>query len=377
MSIDTEKFLEKLIPDFLISDLRKDIKAELLKIKSSAEMEFRNADEKIIEIETSIVESKNLEPLKITGCIFFADTQNSFGDLYGEPNTLPHGPFFLRVPYEDFTAYLNKNFQGDGFTYQLKPNYQFVEAEHKIFRLSQIYKVPFKIFSPYARRAVDIRIAGKSKEDFTRLADLNFKLAENNLQGKLLMNEKFYWNVKIKSCTEQWQHKVGDLYEYGYTDGIDAATYIVPNSDANLDDELEFVKADGQIILKTPREFPDGECDLIKILPLKSKIHSKIFSKPRLRTAGDINFVLKCLSRENYSCRFGKFGGNANVKRYSGEHKYFTSADENLLRAKRQLPTCSVKFSGDELFLTDYANYVLNFLEERYPEFNWAGERDE
>lgn len=367
-----EKFFES-----IISDLQKDMTAELQKIKSRAEMEFRNFDEKIIEIETSIAESKNLEPLKITGCIFFANTQNSFSDLDGEPNTLPHGPFFLRVSYEDFFTYLNKDYQGDGFTYQLKPNYQFVEVEHKLFRLSQIYNVPCKIFSPYARRAVDIRIVGKSKEDFTRLADLNFKLAENNLQGKLLMNENLYWNVKVKSCVEQWQHKVGDLYEYGYTDGVDAATYIVPNSDANFDDELEFVRADGQIILKTSREFPVGDCDLIKILPLKSKINSKIFSKPRLRTSGDINFVLKCLMRENYSCRFGKFGGNAQIKRYDGEHKYFTSADENLLRAKRQLPTCTVKFSGDKLFLTDYANYVLNFLEERYPEFNWAGERDE
>ena len=369
---DDEKFLES-----IISDLRKDVTAELQKIKSRAEMEFRKVDEKIIEIETSIAESKNLEPLKIEGCIFFANTQNSFEDLDDKPNTLPYGPFFLRVPYEDFAAYLNKNFQGDGFTYQLKPNYQFVEAEHKLFRLSQIYKIPCKIFSPYARRAVDIRIAGKSKEDFTCLADLNFKLAENNLQGKLLLNENFYWNVKIKSCVETWQHKVGDLYEYGYTDGVDDKTYIVPNSDANLDDELEVVRADGQIILKTPREFPEGECDFIKILPLKSKIDSKIFSKPRLRTEGDINFVLKCLARENYSCHFGKFGGDSNVKRYNDEHKYFTSADENLLRAKRNLPTCTVKFSGDELFLTDYANYVLNFLEERYPEFNWNGERDE
>ena len=372
MPIDDEKFLES-----IISDLRKDITAALQKIKSCAEMEFRKVDEKIIEIETSIAESKKLEPLKIEGCIFFANTQNSFRDLDDKPNTLPYGPFFLRVPYEDFVAYLSKDFQGDGFTYQLKPNYQLVEAEHKIFRLSQIYKVPCQIFSPYARRAVDIRISGKSKEDFTRLADLNFKLAENNLQGKLLLNEKFYWNVKIKSCVEQWQHKVGDLYEYGYTDGVDDETYIVPNIDANFDENLEAVRADGQIILKTPREFPEGKCTFIKILPLKNKIDSKIFSKPRLRTAGDINFVLKCLSRENYSCHFVKFGGNANVQRYGGEHKYFTSADEDLLRAKRNLPTCTIKFSGEKIFLTDYANYVLNFLEERYPEFNWNGERDE
>ena len=372
MSEDDEKFLEN-----IISDMRKDLTAALQKIKSRAAMEFRGVEKKIIEIETSIDETKNFEPLKITGCIFFADTQNIFEDLDGDPKNLPYGPFFLRVPYEDFFSYLNKNFQGDGFTYQLKPNYQLVEAEQKIFRLSQIYKIPCKIFSPYARRAVDIRIVGKSKEDFTRLADLNFKLDENNLGGKLLPNEKFFWNVEVKPCVEQWQHKVDDIFEYGYTDGVDDSTYIVPNSDAKLDDELEVVRDDGQIILKTPREFPEGNAALIKILPLKNNFDSKIFTKPRLRTAGDINFVLKCLSRENFSCTFGNFGGDAQIKRYEDEHKYFTSADENLLSAKRNLPTCMVKFFGDELFLTDYANYVLNFLEEQYPEFNWAGERGE
>ena len=168
-----------------------------------------------------------------------------------------------------------------------------------------------------------------------------------------------------------------NFYEYGYTDGVDESTYIVPNSDANFDDGLEFVKTDGQIILKTPREFPAGECTLIKILPLKNKIDTKIFTKPRLRTASDINFVLKCLARENFSCSFVNFGGDAQIKLYDDAHKYFTSADENLLSAKRNLPTCMVKFFGDELFLTDYANYVLNFLEEQYPEFNWAGERGE
>ena len=363
---DDEKFLES-----IISDMRKDLAAALQKIKSNAEIEFRKVDEKIIEIETSIEETKNFEPLKIEGCIFFADEKNIFEDLDGELNNLPYGPFFLRVPYENFSAYLNKNFQGDGFTYQLKPNYQFVEAEHNLFRLSQIYKVPCKIFSPYARRAVDIRISGKSKENFTQLADLNFQLDKNNLQGKLLLNKNFYWNVKIKSYVEQWQHKIGDFYEYGYTDGVDESTYIVPNSDANFDDELEAVRTDGQIILKTPREFPEGNATMIKILPLKNKIDTKIFTKPRLRTQGDINFVLKCLARENFSCSFDKFGGDSEIKRYADEHKYFTSADEDLLRAKRNLPTCNIKFFGDELFLTDYANYVLNFLEEEYPDFNY------
>ena len=361
---DTENFLKNAISD----------------LQSKFEIEFRKIDEKIIEIESSIDNSSSLEPLNIEGCIFFDDLQNFYEDLDGNLQLLPFGPFFLNVPYENFWSYLNKDFQGRGFTYQLKPNCQLIDEEHKLFRLSRIYNTPIAVYSPYARRAVDIYIPDQDAEDFARLEDIDFRLKANNLQGKLLLNKKFYWNVTIKQAETPSSYTTdnsSNLYEYRYNDGIDLSTYILPPGDATFDDELEALKSDKEIILRTPQHFSDNKCELIKILPIESKIDSRIFGKPRLRTAGDIEFVLKCLSRENYSCRFGKFGGNAQIERYDGKHKYFTSDDEKLLRAKRKLPVCTVKFSGDELFLTDYANYVLNFLEERYPEFNWAGERDE
>ena len=360
-----------------ISDLKKDFETKLQSVKTQLQLEIRRTDEKIIEIETNLEGGKNLEPLTIGGCIFFADSENSLGELDNdEPQTLPYGPFFLRVPYEDFQTYLHKDFQGDGFTYQLKPNYQFIEAEEKIYRLAQIYKTPFKIYSPYARRAVDIRIEGKSPEDFTQLEDLNFRLEQNNLADKLLMNKNFYWNVKIDSA-DYWQKHSADLYEHVFEGGIDDETYILPTGDATFDDEIEVVRYEEKIILKSPRAFYDDYCERVKILPLENKIAARIFSKPRLRTQGDIEFILSGFKRENYSCRFWKFGRVENpIKRYVKEHRC-TSIDENFLRTKMKLPICSVRFSGDEIFLTDYANYVLNFLEERYPEFNWAGERDE
>ena len=121
---------------------------------------------------------------------------------------------------------------------------------------------------------------------------------------------------------------------------------------------------------------PLDKVERIKILPQENKIASRILSKQRLRTQGDIEFVLSGLARDGYSCRFGTFGGADNVSRYSKEHEYFTRLDENLLRAKSRLPMCTVKFSGEGIFLADYANFVLHFLAESYPEFNWAGECD-
>lgn len=353
-----------------IADLKKEMSDELKKIKKFASFEMRKADEKIIEIETVIEQTEGFELLKIDGCIFFADDEGKLGELDNdEPKTLPYEPIFLLVPYEKFQSYLNKDFYGDGFTYQLKPNYQFIEAENKISRLAQIYHEQFQIYSPYARRAVDIRISDKSADDFSDTPNLDFKLDENNLSDKLVMNKKFFWNVESQ-IVGMWRNREG----YGYDRNADALEYILPNCDQNLDCKIDVKTSDDRIFFETELDFLSENCELIKILPIKNKIAPRIFTKPRLRTQADINFVLKCFERENYSCTFKKFGGEGDfIKRYDGEHKYFTSADEDLLRAKRNLPVCVIKFSGDEIFLTDYANYVLNFLEWRYPEFKWVG----
>lgn len=357
---EEEKFLKK-----LERELKNEQALALKKLESRVWEEFRG-NEKFMEIVTDVEESGNLLPFEVGESIFFG---NQPPLEVGEPKTLPSEPFFLCVPYEEFYSLLDKNFVGAGFTYQLKPNYRFIAAEEKLYRAARLYNVPLQIYSPYARRAVDICIFGA-------VSELNLKLAENNLAGKLLTNKKFYWNVEIDSVTWDSVATVGKFFEYRCT--ADDSSFVLPTSDAIFDDELEVRRTDDQIIFLTPRELPSKRAERIKILPVENKIAPRILSKKRLRTQGDIEFILSGLARDNYSCRFGNFGAaTENINRYSKEHEYFSAPDENLLRVKNRLPACLVKFSGDEIFLTDYANFVLKFLEENYPEFNWTGERDD
>lgn len=355
---EAEKFLRK-----IEQDLKNEQALALKKLESRAEEKLHGRD-KFIEVITDVVESDNFFPVELGDSIFFAN-QPPLKD--GEPKTIHSEPFFLCVPYEEFQSLLNKDFHGAGFTYQLKPNYRFVEVEEKFYRIARLYDVPLPIYSPYARRAVDICIFGE-------VTDLDLKLTENNLAGKLLTNQKFYWNVEIDSVT--WD-SVGLNGEYRCT-VEDNLSFVLPGSDSAFDDEIDVRREDNQIIFRTPREFPLNKVERIKILKQESKIAPRLLGKSRLRTQGDIEFVLSGLARDGYSCCFKIFGKpSGNVVRYSKEHEYFTSLDENLLRAKSCLPICTVEFSGEELFLTDYANFVLHFLEENYPEFNWAGERSD
>ena len=343
-----EKFLNKL-GDGLEAEQAK----ALAEMKKFAAAEFRG-QKKFIEVVTDIEAAENFSPVEDTDCIFFADRQS-----FDEDKTISSGSFFLRTSYEDFFSFTDKNFQGAGFTYQLKPNYRFVEAEEKIFRVGRIYREPVEIFSPYARRAVDICIFGEPQE-------LNFRFEENNLAGKILADKKFYWNVEIKSA-EDFFDELGD------------SDYLLPNTPPEFDDGLVAKKIDGKIIFEPTENIYPDEFELIKILPTENKIAPNIFGKQRLRTRGDVEFVLSGLERDGYSCRFGKFGdsGAKKIRRYTAEHRYPCLRDEEFLRAKMRLPVCTVKFKGEEIFLTDYANFVLNFLEQNFPEFNWAGERDE
>lgn len=363
--MDNENFLKK-----LAENLKEIQAAEIKKLKAETELKFRKPERNFIEIESCIEQKENFSSFEIGNCIFFDNAE-----LNEEVKTLPYGLFFLSVPYEDLKNFLHKDFCGQNFKYRLTPNYQFIEAEKKIFSVSEIYNLPIQIYSPYARRAVDICISEKSSEDFTRLDELNFRLAENNLSDKLLMNNKFFWNVEIKKSVDlAWFKNHENYFEYGFD--ADEQSYILPKIDLNFYSGIEAEKSDGKIILRSIHELPE-EFELIKILPVENKIAPRIFSKPRIRTIGDIEFILKCFENENFSCSFVKFGGGDKILRYSKEFAYPTSQEQELLCAKLKLPVISIKFFGDRKFLTDYANYVLYFLERNYPEFNWAGEIDE
>lgn len=322
--------------------------------KQLVEAEFRGR-KKFIEVVTDIEPAENFFPVEDDAAIFFAERQN-----IDESATFDGGGFFLRVPYEDFFALLNRDFCGAGFTYQFKPNYRLVAAEEKIFRVGRIYGESVLIFSPYARRAVDVAIFGEPQE-------LNFRFAENGLDGKILAGKKLYRNVEIRSAKNF------------YDETFDEATYLLPVTPLEFDDDFVTKRIDGKIYFDTSQEIYAEDCEIVRILPTRSHIEPRIFSKQHLRTTCDIEFVLSGLAREGYSCRFGNFGDGSGkkIRRYSSEHRYFSVRDEKFLRAKMRLPVCTVKFSGDEIFLTDYANFVLQFLDENYPEFNWAGEHDD
>ena len=106
--------------------------------------------------------------------------------------------------------------------------------------------------------------------------------------------------------------------------------------------------------------------------------------KERLRTQGDLERVLYALQMPAHglSCSFVKNVCPAPkkdqniIRRYAKQFAYGVTdvrREQQLYGKNRNLPYAYILFSGDAAFLNDYANFVLSFLERRYPDFQWVG----
>ena len=300
------------------------------------------------------------------------------------------GPYFLRCPYEELEKIFAARYKGHSaagnFSYELRPNKRFIAQENKIFRLAELYNVKTPIiFSPYARRAVDICILENHDVDF---ATIDFEF-EKNFRGQLLENYVLMWNIKFSARRPIEAFIPPDdtikYFSYGFVNGIDRKTFIMPEIAAGID--IEIIRpSDERIDILTMHELPAKEFDVIKIFDFKDEklpaeifmAHfdgGRIFEKVRLRTAGDVNHVLTALSHENFQCNFG--GWRDEVKSfplYDSTREYFTTPEENFVAIRKKLPYCVVKVQAPKIYLTDYADFVIHFLTRTFPEFRFAAE---
>lgn len=303
--------------------------------------------------------------------------------------------YFLCCPYEEVEELCKKTFVGRNgaktFSYRLVPQKRLVEQEKRLFRLAELYKIKTPIiFSPYARRAVDIQILEELE-----LKEIDFDFSGNaELKGKIIDDCILMWNISVKSNVESKGYISPNddekFHRYIFDSGISKKSYVLPPvtseilveakrisdtridiiSSGELEDNFEVLKI---VALNIDKTFPDdveifsNTCDT-----------DRVIEKTRLRTLGDVNYILSSLAQGEFSCAFETLNDTppANrIKFYQKNfgHNYFTSRAEELFRFKAKLPYCLVRFKAPEKYRADYANFVLHFLNKNYPEFFWTG----
>ena len=334
-----------------------------------------------------------------------SEAQRGFFPILAERDNLPL--LFLDVRYEDIKNFCEpKRYSGfiiaaDGtrknFSYTLRRHEMFIAQEKILFDIAALYKIRRPIiFSPYARKAVEIKIDGLAEDDLSNLQNFDLMLAKNDLAGKLLTDCELCWNVQTETADtnhggdcEEYIGADENLirYEYFHTFGRDEKVFILPNQHCdNL--RVKLIDDERKIIFGYNSVLKERSCKVVRLNSVEENSNAFTNAFPRknstlrLKSEGDLEKVLSCFNvtplGKMFPAHFGSFGNNKNfqpVVIYRREDQYFIPNENRLLGRLRNKPICYVKFSGDSQskFKTDYVNYVLHYLSQNYPEFMWAG----
>lgn len=357
------------------------------------------------QINTALVKNSDVENMKNKGFneikvgngIF---EKNTFKDKSLEDRAKDfknESQFFLECAYEDLENICQKQYKGcifnesgeaKYFHYSLIPQYRFIKKEEMLFKTADLYKITRPvIFSPYARRAVDIRLEDISLDEFIAGGKTNtsLMLEDNGLKDKLLTDYRLMWNVEIEDGTEVLTSSSdSDSYQYFY-DPNEENVFIYPQDECDAiykkEDRIEVIYHD---------EAKSDKYEKVTIMPVDDEDYDRCFvnefdykqfdKEITLRTVADINNVLTRFRNKTngFHCRFAQIIDKHQLKsdiirRYKKEHSYLKNKNDLYAGALRYKPYCCIDFYGNGMFLTDYANYVLYYMEQNYPEFNWIG----
>lgn len=299
--------------------------------------------------------------------------------------------FFLNTSYDDFAGFCERRFVGalpDGrpIEYELFPYYGFVEVERSAALLWRLYGFKFmKPFSPWARRAVGLRIYGEEEED------LDLRLPENDLADKLLIGKSLLWNIEIRPDERASENRrvaprektTRRHYYYSGTDGS-LALWPLPAeviSGRAEPEEIDVIEVGENVVLASDRLFATHDCWKIAFHE-DAQADTRIFGNiagDRFRgspaSKAQFNRFLSGLSNDDYGCRLAEKGEDV-VARYSKWHR--SAPLDRLALAGHRGEAMDVEFfakDGDPMFLSDYANWVLEELERAAPFFAWRGIR--
>lgn len=313
---------------------------------------------------------------------------------------------FLDTSYDNIMNLCNKYFgfkaiitKKDGTSYNTKYSFSInndlVKKENIIYQISQIYNMDNSmIYSPFARKFVSIEFQDFVPSD----SQVNLCAKENGLEGIILENYSLIWNISIDT-TEKYQIDKSEtplfdniLYKYTFPAiNINDRKYVIPiNNAVSITDIKDISQCkDGSVItlLKdiSPIDFNIISCrkptkdDISKLstdnVPMFfHNPNPRILNKHRLRSIADINYVISLFNREDVTLSLDNSNDSPKINRYCQGLKYYNSVNDFIkIKSSKIL---NIKFSGNSKYICDYANYVLSYLEVKYPEFRWAGVLD-
>ncbi len=294
------------------------------------------------------------------------------------------GDLTKREPYK---GHYLKDGQQVTFKYSLGFDNTFIKMQELLFEFAEHYNVKNPlILSPYSHKSFWLVFDENLKKEGV---DLDFCFEENRipvLDGDFCL----YWNIKQSTENEKTydaKEPYGDATKYVFAFNKTKKGKIllpIPKNNQTVVFDVSFVEKGVELVTNHDIEDfiileyidPDLNSSIVKEILAKrllfsNEITDKFQVHRRLLSEGDIERAIGCFM-DWHDIRCERSDGNSKpIIRYSKKYRADRKS-KNMFNTIRREYICMIK--KDKRFLTDYANYILEYLEYYYPEIEWAGE---
>lgn len=288
----------------------------------------------------------------------------------------------------------------------LVPDSVFVQYEEVLYLLARQYNVKKPlIFSPYARKFALVKFRNNALNTGD-IADIELV----GIGTKYMPTTEYtlMWNVRIEDTddSDSLPNCPADIMKISpYFDSVYYKRTFI-NTPENVYfifhfrdmEKFYFVRKEDTLYVASDVNLANLKYEKVTLLPdsdgsrcFTNYFRTNTFSGARVRSQADIIYALSSFSDNPYGVVISddirvvsdsrKISGKLKrFRNYNSDVSYYADAEinkvtyESIARSRRLRSSlyCIVPFSGSEL-CADYANYVIEYLNETYPEFNWIG----
>lgn len=285
----------------------------------------------------------------------------------------------------------------------LVPDSVFVQYEEILYRIARQYgvKKPL-IFSPYARKFALIKFRNN---DFKTSDIADIKFTDINEKYMPTTEYTLMWNVLIEDTDEYTIPCTEDMKISPYFNSVDYRRVFL-NTPENVyfvfcfrnTEKFYFVRKEDMLYVSSDVDLTTVPYEKVTLLNdfestecFRNYFKPNTFSGARVRSQADIIYTLNSFNNNPYDVVISEdirvVSDSKKIpeslkkfKNYNSDVSYYadtamnTITYESIARSRRLRSSlyCIVPFSGGEI-REDYANYVIEYLNEMYPEFNWIG----
>lgn len=305
---------------------------------------------------------------------------------------------FLDCAYDELEGYREKSYHarilvGGAWaeaSYHLRSSDLLLKREKLLIKAAEQYDLDRPaIFSPFSRRLVQVQL-DRTPAAGQKIARLDLELEQNGLSNVLLTDRTLVWNVEIEEVEELPAPKrIPDplgpqervVYEFGLQDGEFLCV------DGGPLDLLRVRRGHERILLDRAADQGSLDVKRVTIHPasgclasqgpgcFRNSIDTACPDKARIRTKADLESAVRRSCPDGLRYRGHSMTARDPIHTYSRRDAYHDGSASVMPRGNASIFLRFQPEESGDMFFVDRVSYLTAYLNRRYPEFRWVGDR--